>query len=143
MGSRTLDKLGIPLFPIFLLLRVSPLVLALTRLFIKLVDKIYDYGFNLAQPNGSYQEFLSLSIILFYLTLRMILIQLFWLHQALQILLSFPYHIWRGICFWPQLYYRLYNPKAKGCLTWDIITNLKDKSSTYTRNCDELPGSSL
>jgi hypothetical protein len=48
MGSRTLDKLDLLLFPIVLLLRVSPLVLALTRLFIKLVDKVYNYGFNLA-----------------------------------------------------------------------------------------------
>jgi hypothetical protein len=63
----------------------------------------------------------------------MILFQLFLVHQALQILLSFPYHIWHGICFWPQLYYRLYNLKAKGCLIWDIIINPKDKSSTYTK----------
>jgi hypothetical protein len=131
-GSRTLDKLDLLLFPIVLLLRVSPLVLALTRLFIKLVNKVYNYGFNLARPNGSYQEFLSTSIFGFYLALRMILFQLFWLHQALQILLSFPYHIWCGVCFWPRLYYHLYNPKAKGCSIWDIITKPKDKSSTYT-----------
>jgi hypothetical protein len=63
----------------------------------------------------------------------MILFQLFWLHQALQILLSFPYHIRRGICFWPRLYYLLYNPKAKGHSIWDIITDLKDKSSMYMK----------
>jgi hypothetical protein len=48
MGSRTLDKLDLLLFPIILLLRVFPPVLALTRLFIKLVDKVYNYGSNLA-----------------------------------------------------------------------------------------------
>jgi hypothetical protein len=51
----------------------------------------------------------------------------------LQIILSFPYHIWCGICFWPRLYYRFYNPKAKGCLIWDIITDPKEKSSTHTK----------
>ncbi len=47
-GSRTLDKLDILLFPIVLLLLVSPLVLSITGLFIKLDNKVYDYGFNLA-----------------------------------------------------------------------------------------------
>jgi hypothetical protein len=31
------------------------------------------------------------------------------------------------------LYYRLYYPKAKGCLIWNIITDPKDKSSTHTK----------
>jgi hypothetical protein len=49
-GSRSFDELDFILFPIFLLLQVSPLVLALVRVFLKLVLQSYDYFFHQASP---------------------------------------------------------------------------------------------
>jgi hypothetical protein len=45
-GSRTFDNIDIILFPIVLLLRASPLVLALAKFIPKLVLLVYSYLFK-------------------------------------------------------------------------------------------------
>jgi hypothetical protein len=58
------------------------------------------------------------------------MIALYWTHLTMPVILSFPFELWQGILFWPKLYYRLYNPSAKGQSIWGIITDPEDISST-------------
>jgi hypothetical protein len=57
------------------------------------------------------------------------MISIYWMHIALASALSLPAAIWRGLLFWPRLYYCLFNSNAKGRSIWNIITDPEDASS--------------
>jgi hypothetical protein len=49
------------------------------------------------------------------------------------VVLSFPFELWRGILFWPKLYYCLYNPSPTRRSIWAIISDPEDKLSTQIK----------
>jgi hypothetical protein len=98
-GSRTFIKIDLILFPIVMLLRVSPLVLALTRLFLKLALHFYTYFFHQESSQGIHQEIIPTILFLIYLQLKFILFALYWVHLTMEVILSFPFKLWRGVLF--------------------------------------------
>jgi hypothetical protein len=57
----------------------------------------------------------------------------YWTHSLTLLLLQWPFELWRGLSFWPWLYYQLFNPNAPGRSVWQIITDPKDRASTRTK----------
>jgi hypothetical protein len=97
-----------------MLLWVSPLVLALARLFLKLALHFYTYFFHQGSSQGIHQGIIPTISFLIYLQLKLILFALYWVHLTMEVILRFPFELWRGISFWPRFYYHLFNPSAKG-----------------------------
>jgi hypothetical protein len=129
-GSRTFDKIDLILFPIVMLLRVSPRVLALARLFLKLALHFYTYFFHQGSSQGIHQEIIPAILFLIYLQLKFILFALYWVHLTMEVILHFPFELWRGILFLPRFYYCLFNPSTKGGSIWACISNPDDRLST-------------
>jgi hypothetical protein len=93
MGSRTFDIIDLILFPIVLLLQVSPLVLALARLFLKLAFHFYTY-IHQASSQGIHQEIIPTILFLIYLQLKFILFALYWVHLTMEVVLCFLFELW-------------------------------------------------
>jgi hypothetical protein len=82
-GSRTFDKLDLILYPIVVLLRVSPLVLALAKLLLRFALHFYTYFFHQASSQGIHQKIIPTILFLIYLQLKFILFVLYGVHYSL------------------------------------------------------------
>ena len=129
-GCRTFDKLDFILFPLVLLLRVSLKFSALLKHLSRLLHCFYDYFFNQASPCGVHHEVLPIISFLFYHGIKFAMFLLYWMYLLAAILFVFPFEIWRGLLFWPRLFYRLFNPHAPGRSVWHILTDPEDCMST-------------
>ena len=129
-GSRTLDKLDFILFLLVLLLRVSLRILALVRHLLWLYHRFYIYFFHQALFCGVHHKVLPTISFMSYLGIKFIMFLLYWMHSITSFLLCFLFELCQGLLFWPQIFYRLYNPTANGWSVWKILTDPEDVMST-------------
>ena len=129
LGCRTMDKLDILLIPFDLLLRMSLLFFALLFPALRLLLWLYDYCFNQAFMHGLQFELLRSLAYVAYLFLRLVMLVIYWFRMILGWILAPVYYFWMVISFWPQFYWHLFCPSAKGRSVWSILTDPEDQFS--------------
>ena len=144
MGHRTMDKLDILFIPLVLCLRTSLICFALLSRLVTLTSYVYSYAFDQGCSSGGlFQESLSSTLYLAYVSLRICMFMMFWLSEATTQLLRFPSLLWQAFLFWPRFYYTLFRPSAKGRSVWHIITDPKDASSQSLKTKNFAPPSQI
>ncbi len=139
MGHRTVDKVDILFIPLVLCLRMSLLVFALSSRLVTLTSFAYSYAFDQGCSSGGlFQEALSSASYLAYVSLRIIMLVIYWLSEATTLLTRFPCLLWQALLYWPKFYYTLFRLSAKGRSVWQMITDPKDANSKSlkTKNFD-------
>jgi hypothetical protein len=65
------------------------------------------------------------------------------LQGFVQVMLSFPVLLWRGICFWPRLYFDLFGPGAQGRSLFAIIFDPENEKSTLRKMKNQKPAGTI
>ena len=136
-GIRTFDKIDTILLPIVLLLRVSLLFYRLIRFSTIVSYQLYGYFFDQGSLLGVHLEVIPTLRYLAYMLLHLAIFGLVKLQGIVQAMLSCHVILWRGICFWPRLYFTLFGPRANGRSVFAILIDPEDKKSTQRKlkNC--------
>jgi hypothetical protein len=132
-GCRKIDKLDLLLFPIVLLLRVSPLLFTLLPSASRLLCNLYDYCFYKSHSNGFQSKVIGSLSYVYYIILRVAMISLFWLYSILGWVLLSVYYLWVDIVFWPRFYWRLFCTGAKGRSIWSVVADPEDVPSSQQK----------
>ena len=138
-GIRTFDKIDTFILPIVLLLLAS---LFFQRLFYFSINTLsYLYGYNFAQGSsiGVHLEVIPTLHYIIYIGMRLTIFGLVRTQAFLQAILILPHTLWRGICLWPRLYYKLFRPSSRGRSIFAIIFDPEDKNSTSRKLKNERP----
>lgn len=138
-GIRTFDKLDTILLPIVLLLRVSLLFYRLLRFFMKLSSLLYGYFFDQGSPLGAHLEVIPTLGYITHVLIHLAIFVLVKLHGIVQAIALFTVTLWRGVCFWPRLYFALFRPSARGRSIFAIILDPEDKRSKLKKLKNDKP----
>ena len=142
-GIRTFDKIDIILLPIVLLLRVSLIFQRLICFLAKVSNHLYGYLFHQGSPLGIHLEILPTLTYIVYILMHLSIFALGELQGFVQIILSFPVLLWRGVCFWPRLYFGLFGPGAAGRSIFAIIFDPEDETSTRRKIKNQKPAGTI
>ena len=142
-GIRTFDKIDIILLPIVLLLRVSLIFQRLICSFAKISYHLYGYLFDQGSPRGLHLEILPTLQYIVYLLMHLSIFALGESQGFIRLILSFPVLLWRGICFWPRLYFELFGPGAQGRSLFAIIFDPENEKSKLRKMKNQKPAGTI
>ena len=75
---------------------------------------MYNYSFNQGSLLGFQLEVTQSLSYLYYIILCVAMLTLFWLHHLVGWSLLPVFYLWMAVAFWPQFFWRLFNPGARG-----------------------------
>ena len=142
-GIRTFDKIDFIILPIVLLLRVSLSFQRLICCFARISHHLYGYFFDQGSPVGLHLEVLPTLRYILYILMHLAIFGLGALQGFVQVMLSFPVLLWRGICFWPRLYFELFGPGAQGRLLFAIIFDPENETSKLRKMKNQKPAGTI
>ena len=88
---------------------------------------------------GIHLEVLPTLQYILYILMHLTIFGLGELQGFVRVFLSFPVLLWRGICFWPRLYFELFGPGVKGCSFFAIIFDPENEKSTLRKMKNHKP----
>ena len=142
-GIRTFDKIDFIILPIVLLLRVSLSFQRLICCFARISHHLYGYFFDQGSPVGLHLEVLPTLRYILYILMHLAIFGLGALQGFIQVMLSFPVLLWRGICFWPRLYFELFGPGAQGRSLFAIIFDPENEKSKLRKMKNQKPAGTI